>query len=236
MAVIAAMFIFAVTVMSFFSSVVFPGHAMPMLVGDVILLAGAYCLYIIEEKEPIRLRCDKCGKILLSNTPWVCSACKQPNMNATEFPFVHKCGHGNCGAEPKAYRCHHCNQVVFLSKDCDATNYAYSIIPPAQIPVADKHAEKLKQLLEKKEKKLAERDVALVAEELAKIRKRIRSEKQEKKTAKQLLQEGVESDMELEEAAIELKAAYADKYKKNPAMLKRMKAALEFSLRNQKGD
>jgi len=100
--VIGVLFILVVIVMSELISVLSPGESIPMLIGDAIALVGAYYLYIVWDKRPIRLSCPKCERIISSNTPWVCGFCGKENRNANEFPFVDKCCH--CGAEPKEYR------------------------------------------------------------------------------------------------------------------------------------
>ncbi len=234
---IAGMFIAVVAGMSLLSSILMPSSFIPMVVGDVIALAAAYGLYNLWEKRPIKLRCEGCGKIVLSNTPWVCGFCGGKNYDANEFSFLYKCGH--CNAEPKSYKCHHtgCTKpLVFLTEDRLEQNYAYCLNASDEGPGPDEHAEELKKLREQKERKLEKRDIALVDEDLTRIRKNIRSQKEKKKKTKEVLQEGVDADMELEEAEAELKAAYVEKYKNNPAMLRRMNAALKASVLRQRSE
>ncbi len=109
-----------------------------MLVVDGIAWGVAYGFYIICDKRPIRLRCPKCKKIILSNTPWVCGFCGKENRNANKNPFVDKCGH--CEDEPKAYRCHHkinekpCGELNFLTADPIERGYAYCVSSPPASP------------------------------------------------------------------------------------------------------
>jgi hypothetical protein len=89
-----------------------------------------YCLHVIWHMRPFRIRCPECRKIVLSNTPWVCGFCKEPNSNAVEHSLLDKCAH--CGNEPKSYRCHHCEGLIFFSDDRDVINYAFCINAPKE--------------------------------------------------------------------------------------------------------
>jgi hypothetical protein len=87
-------------------------------------------LYFLVAKEwVIWIRCNHCGKDIATNTPWVCGVCKKTHTNASRFPFVGSCYY--CGDEPKAYECHHCGELIFLSKDELKLNFATC----ANIPV-----------------------------------------------------------------------------------------------------
>jgi hypothetical protein len=226
--VIGGMFILCVSALSLFWSILLPGAFLPMLACDVLALSGAYYLYVLWDKRPIRLCCG-CEEILLTTTPWVCGVCKRVNRNANEYPFVHRCEHSDCGAEPKAYKCHHCNELIFLTEDEDKTNYAYCLNSPDELPKPDERAEKLKKIKEKKEEKEAVLDSLKVEEELRKKRRALKVEK--KKTAKEHLKESVSSRMELEQARDALKASFARKYK--GSKLRRMNAALDDCVQRQ---
>ncbi len=135
---ISVLFTAVVAVMSLFVSMGRGGFLL-MLLGDAIALLGARLLYLIWHKRPIRLRCRKCGKIILSNTPWVCGFCGVENRNADEYSFVDRCS--DCKDVPKAYRCHHidengkpCGEIVFLSADKSERGYAYCLIPHRPSP------------------------------------------------------------------------------------------------------
>jgi hypothetical protein len=240
MAVVGGIFVLGALFVALVFSWLFPGTFLLVLLIDAIGLGVAYYFYTLSENEPIRFCCPKCTKIVLSNSPWFCAECEKPNRNANDFPFVFKCEH--CGAEPKAYKCHHrengvdCGEMIFLSDDEDATNYAYRLNFSSEAPEPDQHAEKMKKMGETKQEKLAKRDIALVDAQLKSIRKRMRAERQKKKTAKEILEEGVGSDMELEDAEAELKALYAEKYKDNPQLLRRMNAALKANVARQKSE
>jgi hypothetical protein len=240
MAVIAGMFLPAALFVALLFSWLFPGTFWLVVLIDGIGLGVAYYYYAVWENQPIRFCCPKCTKIISSNTPWVCAECGEPNRNANDYPFVFECQH--CGAEAKAYKCHHrekkkdCGEIIFLSEDRDATNYAHRLDSPSEVPAPDKHAENMTKLEKRKQEKLARRDLELVNEQLTSIRKRIRAEKQKKKTVKENLEEGVNSDMELESAEAELEAKFAKEYEGNQPLLKRMRAALKANVARQKSE
>jgi hypothetical protein len=224
MAHIAIIFVAAVLWLSFMISRLFPGDMSAMLVGDAIALGVAYCLYAVWEKRPITLACRKCEGVILSNTPWTCGVCKKSNLNAAEYPFVHKCQY--CGAEPKSYKCHHCGALIFFSRDEDSTNYAYALNSPAEMPKPDERVEKLKKARERKEEKEMQLQMAQLEEHLKRIRERIRGEKQKKPG--RTLGDRVAVRLELEDECRKLKAAIAKKYKKDEGMRERAEAAVDF--------
>lgn len=243
MAVIAGMFIIAVFVLSVLASALFPGSFMIMLIFDGAALAGAYYFYILWEKRPIHLVCRNCGKIILSNTPWFCVVCNQPNTNATEFPFVHKCEH--CGAEPKAYRCHHpvCKQLIFLTADKDKANYAFRLKSPNEKSKKDKRARQLKENQQIKEDRdheiaMAQSDLTLV--DLKRRHKLIKSQLKATKTKppieakRENLKDFFGSSVSAEQAAREQKAVNAEDCKNNPSERKRRDRIVDFWLEREK--
>ena len=233
LAVIAAIFIASVVVLSWLASLLFPGF-LPLLLVDAACIAGAYCLYILWHQRPIRLRCPECERVILSNTPWVCGVCKQPNRNTADYPFVHRCEHEGCRTEPKAYKCHLCHELIFLSEDEDKTNYAHSLNSPAEIPQPDERMEKLKKVKEKKQDKNDKIELAELDERLRTIRKRLKVEK--KKSAKESLKDEVDSMMELEEAAIALKAEITEECKGDKTRLRRRILTVDKCFRRQMGE
>lgn len=121
---ISAIFLVSVVVSSWILSKVTTG-LLPFLIADVIGGLLAYYAYLIWNRQPIRISCNGCGGKILCNTPWICGECGHENFNIRQFPFLRHCEH--CQLEPKSYVCHHCERVVFLSEDRDATNPARRI-------------------------------------------------------------------------------------------------------------
>ncbi len=92
---------------------------------DAALIGLAFYVYFfVLERQAVSLRCPSCHRVVEANTPWVCGFCQKRNDNVEKYPFVHRCEH--CGAEPKAYQCHHrdCGELIFLSEDRLERNYA----------------------------------------------------------------------------------------------------------------
>ena len=107
-----------------------------------------FFLFNFLEGRAIWIKCDQCGQKITSKTPWVCGfeKCKKPNQNVERFPFLNKCEH--CGAEPKAYQCHHCGKTIFLTQDLQIEGFAFAIgskfqtKPTSPEPVKDEIAER----------------------------------------------------------------------------------------------
>jgi len=103
-------------------------------IADVVLMAALfYFFFYVLQNRAIGIHCPHCKNYLATNTPWVCGFCKETNREAQEFPFVYQCKH--CGAEPKAYRCHHCTELIFLTEDKLERNFASCVenAPPATV-------------------------------------------------------------------------------------------------------
>ena len=94
-----------------------------------------YIVFFVWDKRAIKICCTSCPEILLTNTPWVCGFCGCKNENVHDFSFVHECA--TCHGEPKAYKCHHCGELIFLTEDHVGTNYAFCL----NAPVATKEDE-----------------------------------------------------------------------------------------------
>jgi hypothetical protein len=112
-----------------------------------LVLCSAWSVYVfVAMDRVIWIRCNHCDKDIASNTPWVCGVCQKTHTNATRFPFVGNCPH--CGDEPKAYKCHHCGELIFLSKDELKLHFATCAnMPVERKPVKkDKDADELAKL------------------------------------------------------------------------------------------
>jgi len=231
MAYIAGMFIVCVFTLSGFSAILFPGSFFPMLAGDLLALFGAYVLFIVWEKRPIRVCCEHCERIILSNTPWVCGYCRKPNMNANEYPFVDRCGH--CGNEPKAYRCHHCDppKLIFLTEDHLARDFAYRFDSSDEMLEPDKRVETLKKRKERKEDLGDLHELALARERLIIVQKRLKREK--KLPVSERLRAKAGEAVELDEAARQLKAENAEECKGDKSRLRRMNAAVDAAAQSE---
>ncbi len=234
LAVIAGFFVLGVGVMSAVFGFLEPGALGPMLLGDLVAVGVAWYLYTVWDKRPIRLRCPGCGKIILSNTPWVCGFCKKENRNANEYSFVGKCAF--CGDEPKTYRCHHCGEFIFLTEDEDRLNYAHCLNFPTEVPPQLLRAEKVqsdREALQDEDHEIAMKERAIMKAQLDERLKIIkkRSKRPEEKplleAKKESVKGHVDSFMAVEEAARQQKLANAEACQGDKASLRRLNAAVE---------
>ena len=112
----------------------------------IIAVIATGCLFFFYlDRRAMGIECPSCGKYILTNTPWICGFCGAKNFRVDEYPFVGRCGNKECGAEPKAYQCHHCEKLIFLTPDRQNFNFAKSVnVPDKPGPVEvkkDKRAE-----------------------------------------------------------------------------------------------
>jgi len=235
-----AVFIPVVFVLSWITSAIFPGSLFALLAVDAATIGVLYFLFIFLENQPIKLVCKKCQQVILSNTPWTCSACGKANKNVRKYPFVDKCEF--CGVEPKAYRCHHCQDLIFLTEDKLKQNYAYCLNSPAEIPEPDaRTVELIRQAREWEDKK---HEVAMVHRQLIITKMKARMEEIKKaaepikvKTPREQKEEslknyvaGTVGDREL---AAKQKAENAITFKDHPEDLKDANQAVdEWLIRN----
>ncbi len=101
----------------------------------LIALVPVFLLFFYGlDKRAIGIKCPHCGQFIESNTPWICGNKDTPHRNdqVDEFPFINHCQH--CGFTPKAYQCHHCFKLIFLSEDKQVTAYAKCADIPAKVP------------------------------------------------------------------------------------------------------
>lgn len=196
-----------------------------LIIADGVGIGLAFYLKALWDKRPIKITCGHCDKVILSNTPWVCGECEAGNTDTDFFPFCFKCK--SCTATPKAYKCHHCNKIIFLSEDKDKTKYAYRLHSPKEKPKADEHLEKVEELRKSRTVKAEELSEARVEEELLEIKKRIKEKKQKPRTPKQVLKSGLDQDMEWEEAEVEIMAFIEERYKGDKRLIGRFKRALK---------
>lgn len=134
----------AVCIVCFLAWAIVVGFILPpplRLVAYGLGIAVAYyALFHFLEPSPLLITCPNCNKQISTNTPWRCGLCKAENRRADEVPFTQACS--ECGATPKAYRCHHslentpCGNLIYLSPDEQVENYACCLTPePKAAPV-----------------------------------------------------------------------------------------------------
>jgi hypothetical protein len=198
------------------------------LLAFIIALIAAFCLHFFYlDKRVIGIKCPHCQQYIETNTPWICGNKDTPHRNdrVDDFPFIHQCQY--CGFIPKAYQCHHCFKLIFLSKDKQVTAYAkcadIPVDPPKSKPVKkDPNAEEITQLdkgiqITERMVKKAELDIKLKGykETLEPPKPRTQKEATEESFAS-----FEDRNMTGAEIVRRKKAENAEKYKNDPVKLK----------------
>ena len=197
---------------------------------DLVAIAVLfYLFFFVWDKRAVKIRCHHCRKILRTNTPWVCGFCQQKNEKVVEFPFVHQCEH--CGAEPKAYKCHHCEQLLFLTEDHQEQNYAVCLNTEAKPPPTDAPT------LRKEEREKLEHDIYMTEGAVKLESDKQRLEFSKKKSPVEEIEESFNKHharvMGAVEFARQQRAINAEKYKNDPEMLKAANDSIDDWLRGR---
>ena len=98
-----------------------------------IALVGALCVYLYFESRVIFIKCPSCGKQIDTSTPWQCGFKQCRNENVDEFPFINECEH--CHFVPKAYECHHCKKLIYLTPDRQQIHAAKCLVAAEPVKV-----------------------------------------------------------------------------------------------------
>lgn len=197
---------------------------------EIALIGVLFFLFFyIWQDRPIWIRCPGCGKLIATNTPWRCGFCGEKNQNSESFPFVHRCEH--CGAEPKAYRCHHqscgksCSELIFFTEDELQTNFATC----AELPQKDTTKEEMSN--QERERRGKEHELAM-----ADLDARLEAFRARKEFSKKLpVREAIKADYEkghanflgTEEFADARAVEIEEECKNNPGRLERERAYLQ---------
>ncbi len=176
-----------------------------------ISVAIVYCLFFfILDKRAIKIICPENKCKVMTNTPWICGVKGCRNENVDDFPFIFKCEH--CKAEPKAYKCHHCGNLIFFTADRQTINYAQCInyvdskIPsPSEIPEDE-------FVKAKREAEVAEMN-AKKAKFAAEAKKYDEKPKEKKLTPAEQFRKNVGSRVELEDEVRKMKAEADEEFK-----------------------
>lgn len=216
----------AVTIVVFIPLVFVLQNFVPLFIADVIAIAVAFCLFFFFlHKRAIGIKCSnpKCGKYIETNTPWICGFKQCRNDQVDDFPFVNRCQH--CGAEPKAYKCHHCGELIFFTEDQLKINFAKCV----NLPVKGKPFKKDKdsESIEKYSKDIQVTELQVKKAKLDLELKGVKEylDPKKEKTQREILEESISNfeDRNLSGAEIveRKKAENAKKFKNNPAELER---------------
>jgi hypothetical protein len=208
--------------------------------GFFIMLIAAgigYFLYFhVLENQAVSIACPECRKVISTNTPWICGVCGKANTRTNKFPFIHRCEHGECGAEPKAYKCHHrgCGKLIFLTDDCQEENFARCLTAPVP-PAPDETKEEISA--QEREKRRLEHQLVITRlnAELNEAKKLVDPPK--KKPIREIIEEDYTRYntryMIVYEIAAREKKANAEKYKDDPEMLERTNLSVDTWLHDK---
>jgi len=194
------------------------------VIADLIAISIAFCVFFfVLHKRAIGIDCPHCRQYIETNTPWICGFKQCRNEQVDDFPFIYRCQH--CGAEPKAYQCHHCEKLIFFTKDQQTINYAKCVNLPdnSKLVKKDRHAEDI--VKEAKDLQLTDLKVkkAKLSVELKGYDEILKPKKT--KTQREILQEDFSNFEDRTMSGAEIvrrkKADNAEKYKDNPDELKR---------------
>jgi hypothetical protein len=201
---------------------------------DIAGIGVFYFLFVyVLEQHVEGFQCPHCLKKIEAKTPWLCGVCGKANHDGLRFPFIHKCG--NCNVEPKGYRCHHCSNLIFLSKDEQKTNYARCLNSPieeAPTKAVETDADRRKT---QKESVLHEIDMAELLSRLEAAKRRVELDR--KRSPRERLEKNFEdnytTNMGAREMAREKRAEADIKYKDDPEMRKAAHEAIDDWVRGQ---
>jgi len=239
---VGVLFLMVVSVVSLVFGRLFSGSLWPMFLADCVLAVGAYLLFLNWNLRPLLFACPGCKAVISSKTPWICCVCKRQNRDTDKYSFVNRCGYDDCRAEPKSYRCHHCNELVFLSKDEDKVNFACSINSKADTDNA--RTSKVHSRSEELETKVHEVNLAratIIKAQLEATLKKLERELQAEQpaTIEAMLQEGqkyVHSRRAVEKAAQLLKSQNEIDCKGNNDELERDNLVVDEWVQNKKAN
>ena len=105
--------------------------------------------------------CPHCDKHIPADMRWRCPYCDAEN-DAAKHSLIEECG--RCKREPKAYCCHHCNELIFLDSDNDASQPAVNAVVANKKPTPrspDNRELKAQEHAERKEE--IEREIEIAA-------------------------------------------------------------------------
>jgi hypothetical protein len=174
------------------------------------------------DNSPFRPFCNHCGKYIPVQTVWKCGFCDAENKNTRTFSFLYKCQH--CEAIPKAYRCHHCAEIIYLEADKDDKHCATALKqePPKEPkPVSEIRREEI----ETKEFQLATADLDI---ELARKKRELEESlrrKEPESTAEQLkksFNEGWNADVEIHSIVHQARQKVREDFPNDSEMVKRV--------------
>jgi hypothetical protein len=240
--ILGTVFLVFASLFSWICSLLFQSF-IPMLLGTGLAGLIAYYVFLVWNKQPMRIRCGQCGGSVECRTPWVCGHCGHENWNVNSFPFIRHCE--KCHIAPKSYICHHFEEHrdaeahIFFSEDHDTSNPARRIIgqglenrkrADSQATVERDYEQKMQNYLrefELKKQTVESAKLDLIAAQIntqIKIAKKGASEISMETALNihyEALKQFMEANAALDEAVRLYKLDLAEKIKGNPSLLRK---------------
>lgn len=188
--------------------------------------------------RPLRVECEHCHQIVLSNTRWECGRCGNENERTRVYSFLNRCR--SCRQPPKSYECPHCARINFLDEDRNSSTAARTIRrieepAPLAEPLEDPRAAKRRMHEEQKEDVLREIEMAQLNARLAEVK--AASEPPAKKNSRELLEESYSEhdthSMAIHTIAREQRLKNAERFKDDPELLEMANESLQAWVENQ---
>ena len=223
----------AIAITVFFWLVVLLDTFIPFLITVVIAMCLAFCLFFyVLEKRAIGIICPHCNEHIETNTPWICGNRQCRNDHADAFPFISRCEH--CSYSPKAYMCHHCNELIFFTKDKQTINYAKCVNLPEKLksqparrdPIEEKNA----RHQEEKSDLIHELEITRLKGDLKDAKSKIEPITQ--KSTRERLKNKYLSQTELDDEIRTLKAQIDEEFKDDPVEREKRHRMLESEARD----
>lgn len=186
--------------------------------------------------RPLRIGCDHCGRVVLSDIWWRCERCDGENDSTRIYSFLNRCR--TCRQPPDAYECPHCAGINCLDEDERISAVARTrprpkVVPPP--PKEDPLTAKRRIHREQREDLLREIELTRLNAELAALK--TMTEPPTKKDVRALLEESAADHdvrmMAVHAIAREQRAKNAVKYKDDPELLQMADESVQDWLENQ---
>ena len=226
-----------IIIVAFVSLVFVLQNLLPPIIADAIAIALAFAVFFYYlEKRSIGIECPACHQHIETNTAWVCGFCKEMTVRTDEFPFIGRCEHEECGQEPKAYKCHHCGELIFFTNDKLKINYATCANAQVEVksePVGkDPTADKVRQQQDEKRDLQHELELTRLKGDLKEAKSKIKPPPA-KKTAFEELEEYYKSSVGSEDAAKKWKTAIDEEFKDDPVEREKRHRVVDQWVRNR---
>jgi len=228
-----------------------------IFVGIPAIVFGLVTFFLVRWSwiRPVRLFCPHCGKYIPSNTPWTCGRCNSENhpelptfdlfftgRSCCSRSYLNACK--ECDAEPLAFRCYHCQQMIVLKGiagkisaeelERHCAQKPQTTAPPPVVVAESQDTVRQRRVIEKEDLEhritVAELETSLAQRVAALTAVRTRDEKRELSAKERLEQSFIkqrEETLAVHDVAQKARSKAKQKYAKDPEMLELENAVIE---------